>query len=288
MRRCVTAVVVTFNSAETIQRCLTSLSVNSAGWVDRIVVVDNASSDTTCDVVRQTFPEVKLFANQDNEGFGAGCNRGAAEAKSEFVLFLNPDAALDVGALGELVGFLDARDAAACCGPFIRDEEGTPDPAARRGFPTPWNAVGRLFFMERLFPASRFISGYTLPWLGFEREVKVDCIVGACMLVRSGAFRQVGEFDLDYFLFGEDIDLCKRLKDAGHETWYVPSAGLLHTGGHSMRSATRMARHEFYRAMRIYMDKHWRNLPALPFYAARFGIHIRELIDRMVLPFRSN
>ncbi|MBK8130529.1 MAG: glycosyltransferase family 2 protein [bacterium] len=281
-RRCVTAVVVTYNSAETIARCVMSLHDTAPAWIDRVIVVDNSSSDNTVSVLKALDGDLTILTNERNFGFGAACNRGARGAATDYLLFLNPDAALEPNCLAELVRFLDAREAASCCGPRIQDETGRPDPAARRGFPTPWNALGRLFFVEKLFPRSRWFASYSMPWLGYEREVRVDTILGACMLVRRSAFDRIGGFDEDYFLFGEDIDLCKRFSDLKLESWFVPTARLLHRGGHSMKSETRVARREFYRAMRIYMSKHWRDLPTPAYRLIEMGIGLRALVDRLI------
>lgn len=276
----VTAIVVTYESADTIVQCVESLLTSKE--IALVVVVDNASKDDTLERIPSD-ERVKKIRNERNMGFGSACNTAAREATTEFLLFVNPDSRMSPQSVSELTSFLAHRIEAACCGPSICDEHGTFDSAARRGFPTPMNAVGRLFHLEKLFPNSRALSGYTMPWAGFDREMRVDSILGACMLIRRADFQRIGGFDEDYFLFGEDIDLCFRLSKAGREVWYVPSARQIHVGGASMAKASRLARREFYRAMEIYWRKHrpkgWARL--LSGFVI-VGIRTRALLDRFI------
>ncbi|MCB1059490.1 MAG: glycosyltransferase family 2 protein [Calditrichaeota bacterium] len=281
-RRCVSVVVVTYNSEATISQCIESVLGTAENWIDRVVVVDNASADRSREIVGKYGPPLISVENNDNLGFAAACNCGAKRCKSEFLLFLNPDARLDENALAELVSFLDARDSAACCGPVLHDENNSADPACRRGFPTPSNSIGKLFGFDRLFPASRRFAGYGMPWLGFAREARVDCISGACFLMRREDFVSIDGFDEQFFLFGEDIDLFKRISDLGREVWFVPSARVTHLGGQSMKQNSHTADREFYRAMRLYMSKHWRNLSAPTYKLVEMGVGLRAWLERVI------
>lgn len=281
-RKCVSVVVVTYNSEATIANCISSVYDTSADWIDSFVLVDNSSSDRTCEIISRCTHHVNLIENKVNQGFGRACNSGADASKSEFIMFLNPDARVDRDTIKNLVSFLDAREAAACCGPLIRNEKGKPDPACRRGFPTPMNALGRLFYLERIFTRSRDIAGYSLPWLGFGREARVDCISGACMLIRRSDYTQIAGFDEQFFLFGEDVDLCKRVALLQRETWYIPAARIVHIGGHSMRQVKETASYEFYRAMRIYMSKHWQHLPRVAYRTIDMGIGFRAWLEKFI------
>ncbi len=281
-RRCVSAVVVTFNSESTIAHCIESVTDTASEWIETLVVVDNASSDRTCEVVREFGPTVTLIENKENLGFGTACNQGAKIHDSEFILLLNPDARVEQDTVRILVAFLHARTAAACCGPLIRNESSIPDPACRRGFPTPLNATGRLFFLDKVFSGSRGIAGYNMPWLGFDREARVDCISGACLMMRRKDYERLAGFDEAFFLFGEDVDLCKRVSLAERETWFVPAACATHLGGHSMRQAKETAGYEFYRAMRVYMAKHWRHLPSPIYKLVDVGIGVRAWLEKYI------
>ncbi|MBK6767189.1 MAG: glycosyltransferase family 2 protein [bacterium] len=279
--RCVTVVVVTYNSGDTIDGCLQALTASAGDLLDSVILVDNASTDDSVFCANR-HSGLRVISNDTNLGFSRACNIGAREAATDYLLFLNPDAQIEPDSLMELVAFMSARPQAACCGPLITDERGVPDPACRRGFPTPVNALGRLFFLEKLFPSSRKFSSYTLPWLGFDTEATVDCVSGACLMIRRAEFEQLGGFDERFFLFGEDIDLCKRVSERGRETWFVPAARIAHIGGHSMRQANDRAQVEFYRAMRLYMAKHWTILPRWLYAMISIGINFRGWLEKYI------
>jgi GT2 family glycosyltransferase len=217
--------------------------------------VDNASGDGTVDLVRKNFPTVTLIENGENNGFGSAVNAGATHATGDYLLILNPDTVLDRRALSELSAFLDHRPQAAVCGPKIMYPNGKFEFSARRGFPTPMNSLARIFGLDRLFPRSQLLGSYQKRGLSPDLEVMTDVLSGACILVRREVFQAVGGFDPEYFLFGEDIDLCWKLKHTGHEIWYVPSAQIQHVKGASMSYANSRARKEFYRAMKTFIDK---------------------------------
>ncbi|MBI5059301.1 glycosyltransferase family 2 protein [candidate division KSB1 bacterium] len=254
-RPCVTVILVTYHSKDHVGACLKSLREFGGPWLSGIVVVDNASQDGTADWCRQNYPDVVVIANPENVGFGTGVNRGAMRAESEFLLILNPDTEIDAMTIGELVALLDSRPLAGAVGPRIVNGSGKFDYSARRGFPRPLAALAYAARLDRVFPRSPTLAAYQMPGVSPEREVMTDSLSGCCMLVRRAAFEQIGGFDEDYFLYGEDIDLCWKLAAVGLERWYVPTARVLHVKGASMKFATDRARREFFRAMNIFVDK---------------------------------
>ena len=258
VRPCVSVVIVTYESSAYIGRCLTTLFETAAGWLQDVVVVDNASSDGTADFVAHEFPTVQLIRSESNIGFGPGMNLGARQAMGEYLLILNPACTIKPGSVAELAHFLDHRPQAAACGPMLLSEQGGFQYSSRRGFPTPLNSVGYFFGLDRLFPRNRALGGYHRRYIDPQQEVMIDTLSGACMLVRREAFEKVGGFDEDYFLFGDDIDLCWKLRESGHEVWYVPSSQVIHVKGASMRQHPRLARREFYRSMHLFIDKRLR------------------------------
>jgi hypothetical protein len=274
---CVSAIVVTYESRDFIGGCLDDLFRTGAEWIAECWVVDNASRDGTADLVRDKFPQVHLVANGENVGFGRAVNAAAGQAQGEFLLLLNPDTAAEPGAIAELVSFLRHRVQAAACGPKVVAPDGAFRRDCRRGFPTPVNAFGYFTGLDRAFPQSRRLGGYHRRWLSPDVEVTTDCLSGSCLLVRRRAFESVGGFDEDYFLFGEDIDLCWKLRRAGNEIWFVPAARVIHAKGASTRFAPALARREFYRSMRLFMDK--RLGPYYPraiLSVAKLGVRLAE------------
>jgi len=242
-------------------------------WLSDCTVVDNASSDQCAEFVRESYDRVSMIQNDRNVGYGSAVNQAAARAAGEYLLIMNPDLVLRTETVAELTGFLDHRPEAAACGPMLLTPEGKFRFESRRRFPTPWNSIGYFLGLTRLFPSSRLLGDYHSHWLSPDLEITTDSLSGSCMMVRKCAFDQVGGFDEDYFLFGEDIDLCWKLRKAGHEIWYVPSAVVAHIKGASMKHDRSRARYEFYRSMRIFIDKRLTGLYPRPImWAMRLGV----------------
>lgn len=229
----VTVAIVSYNVRSLLERCLASAHAELNGAGGRVVVVDNASADGSADLVRQEFQGTRLIANTENVGFGAACNQALAQAESDgAILFLNPDAELRPGALAALARRLETTPACALVGPSVAYPDGRPQPTRRR-FPTLRDLC---------------IEGTPLEWRGIARPLlaryycdgapehpgRVDWVSGACLLGRVDALRGVGGFDPAFFMYFEEVDLARRLASFGWQTWYEPSAQVLH---HSSRSA---------------------------------------------------
>ena len=240
------AAVVTFNSGPHIQRCLASLAEDPL--VGEAVVVDNGSSDETCAIVRDFNDgrlSVKLLVSADNPGFGTSTNRAAAELGSDFILVLNPDAALTAGALALLLD--PAQDAdVGVVGPRLERENGQIDPACARRLPTLRNSV------FHMLPVFRRFSNYRAP-----DADGVEALCGACMLVRRSVFNDLGGFDTEFWMYGEDLDFCARVAASGRRVVYISDALVLHSkGGSSGEIRAWKVNWEFYRALWLYYRKH--------------------------------
>ena len=226
-----TVVVVSYNVASLLERCLSSViaerSAFACGASDRVVVVDNASSDGSVRLVQREFPQVQVLANQTNLGFGAGCNQGLAEAaRGGAVLFLNPDTELAPGALRTLLDRLETAPRAALVGPSLRYADGRPQPSRRR-FPTITSLALESTPVDWRLPAIPQLRRYRC--VGEPHQPgRVDWLSGACQLGRVDALRDVGGFDPAFFMYFEEVDLSRRLAARGWETWYEPAAAVLH------------------------------------------------------------
>ena len=238
MAAAITAIVVNYNAGPVLMRCVRSVLASGAS-VD-LRVVDNGSSDGSIERLRNTTRPgsgVEILQNAGNLGFGRAVNGAAAGAASDWLLVLNPDAVLEPGALGALRDALAADPRAAVAGGDVRDADGRPERAAVRRFPTTRRTlvtVSGLARLERWFPA---LQGVSVPVS--RRPVStapVEAVSGACLLLRREAFEAAGGFDPGYALHCEDLDLMKRLADAGWRCLYVPSARVVHEKGVSSRS----------------------------------------------------
>lgn len=258
----VSAIIVSYNVRKLLLDTLHSLFAQTAVSVEAIVV-DNASRDGSADAVEAQFPQVKLVRQRDNPGFGRGNNIGFHHAVGRFILLLNPDVILDSGCVDRLTDFLLVHPEVGAVGPRLKRPDGGLDLAARRGFPTPRAALYRLSGLSKMFPRSKRFNQYNL---GHQREDvphEMDAGTAACLLVRRAAIDQVGFFNPDFFMYGEDLDLCFRLRQGGWKIYYQPSAEALHVKGQSTRQVTGRMLFAFHSAMWTFHHKHYASdLPA--------------------------
>ena len=218
-------VIVSYRGKELLRRCLSSVRAYAGGESTTITVVDNASGDGTAEMVAAEFPEVRLLPQERNLGFARAQNIGIASGSGVAVLVLNPDAALEADTLMPLLELLATEPRIGCCGPALVREDGSFDHAARRSFPTPLSALGHFTGIGRRTDRGP-LAAYRAP--DVERG-PVDAVNGAFMLLRRSALEEVGLFDEGYWMYMEDLDLCKRLADAGWITFYEPRSRALHT-----------------------------------------------------------
>jgi N-acetylglucosaminyl-diphospho-decaprenol L-rhamnosyltransferase len=229
----VMVVVVSYNTADLLATCLRSLQAATTGALSvQTWVVDNASHDGSADLVARDFPAVHLQVNAHNAGFATACNAAIRQSTSRFILLLNPDAELAPGALETLVAFLDGHPQAAWCGPRLINSDGSHQPSARR-FPTVWSTAYAMTGRALRHPSSRHTLDLHAQH-GADKDMRVDWLTGACLLVRREATEQVGLMDEGYFLYFEELDWCRRLSDAGWQGWYVAGASARHHGGASV------------------------------------------------------
>ncbi len=230
----VSIVVLSWNTRDLLAACLASLPGPGAEPTAEVIVVDNASSDGSADMVAARFPRVTLVRNPRNDGYALGNNLGAERARGEFLLLLNSDTEVRPGALAALVAFLDARPGHGACAPRLDNPDGTPQPSCKT-FPTLATAVFFDTCFDRWFPANRVIPRYFMRDFDHASTRDVDQPPGAAFLVRSALWRQLGGFDPELWLFFNDVDFCRRLRAAGHAVAYVAEARVLHHEGRSTR-----------------------------------------------------
>lgn len=259
-------VILNYNSRELLRNCLQSVLASEGDFRYTVCVVDNASSDQSVEMVRAQFPTVSLIANSQNVGFSAGNNQamriwgfGTKDARHKlprYVLLLNMDTLVPPTALARMLEWMDANPAIGAAGPRVRRPDGSLDRACRRSFPTPQVSFFRMTGLSRLFPHSRLFNAYNLEYLPEESIHPVDSVVGAYMQVRQEAIQAVGLLDEQYFMYGEDLDWAKRIKDAGWEIWYNGSVEITHVK-EAASKRSRKARLAFYEAMWLFYRKHY-------------------------------
>ena len=223
----VDVVVVSFNNARELRGCVEPLA--SLAWVD-VVVVDNASSDGSLATVADL--DLASVASPVNVGFASGCNLGWRTGESPYVLFLNPDARIDEGSLRRLVDVLEVRPRAAVAAPRILGEDGVVHHSLRR-FPRLRSTYAQAVFLDRIAPAAGWADEVIRDTRAYESPGPQQWVSGACLLVRRELLERLDGWDGGFFLYCEDIDLCRRVHDLGFEVYFEPRAFAVHEGGTS-------------------------------------------------------
>ncbi|RME58495.1 MAG: glycosyltransferase [Caldilineae bacterium] len=261
-------IILNYNTRELLRDCLQSVAQAVDDFTYTVCVVDNASEDGSPDMVRAEFPAVGLIVNSENVGYSAGNNQamralgfrengGASKLLPRYVLLLNPDTVVPPTTFAAMIRFMDERPQVGVAGPRVRRPDGSIDRACRRSFPTPEVSFYRMVGLSRLFPKSPRFNAYNLEYLPEDAIHPVDSVVGAYMQVRREAILQAGLLDEAYFMYGEDLDWAKRIKDAGWEVWYNGQAEITHVKEAASRRSPK-AWLAFYEAMWIFYRKHYR------------------------------
>ena len=252
-------VIVNYNAGCHLQACLASLVEHLAGFDWKAVVVDNCSTDGSAQAVAGFVPRASLVQNPENLGFARAINQGTAATTAPLVLLLNPDARLTSSAVESLYAELVSHPECGVIGPAVTNEDGTIQGSARGDPDMITGLFGRSTLLTRLFPRSALARRNVMTSVASrpgETSVEVDWVSGACMLVRRGVFDQVGGFDERFFLYWEDADFCRRVRDAGSRVRYHPDARVVHAVGRSSQAIRPLAVREFHRSAYLYYSLH--------------------------------
>lgn len=257
-QRTLSIVIVSYKVRDKLRLCLESLraQVEDAPQLE-VIVVDNDSRDGTVEQLPKEFPEVRFLAMDRNLGFSIGCNRGAALATGDWILFLNPDTVVYPETLRDVLDFAVSKPDAGIVGCRILDGDGHLQLACRRSIPTPWVAFWRLTGLSFLFPRNKVFGKYNLAYLEPNGCYPVEAVSGSFLMIRSDVYKQVEGFDEIFFLYGEDLDLCLRVAKAGWKIWYCGTSSIVHHKGQSAATRPWGARMDFYRAMVTFARKNF-------------------------------
>lgn len=251
----VSVVIVSYNVRDLLRRCLASIDRGATDVSYEVIVVDNASSDGSVDTVRQEFPDVVVVENATNPGYGGGVNLGAQFARGRYLLTLNPDTEVEVGAIGLLTHSLELEADLAIVGPRLRYPDGSIQ-SSRRRFPTPLTALVESPVIQRWWPRSPVLTRYYLQDVS-DTSQNVDWLVGACLLIRRPVFEQLGGFDERFVMYSEELDLCRRVRGAGWHIRYEPTAEVIHHEGRSSEQNLARRARQFNESKCRYFDKYF-------------------------------
>ena len=261
----VSVIIVSFNTREVLRQCLQSVVDDSSGLVAEILVVDNASTDGSPEMIEQEFPQVRLIRSQINLGFGEGNNVALREARGRYFVLLNSDAFFVKGALPLAIQHMDENPSVGLGGCRLIGRDGISQPSSRCFH----SVTGDLIVLSGLaakFPNSKFFGSFDRTWANELDASPVDWVPGAFSIVRPSALNKVGFFDPSFFLYYEEVDLCMRLKKSGIPVWYWPDIVVIHIGGESSRQLTSL---EFSpRAAQVVL---WRMRSTLLYYRKHHG-----------------
>ena len=281
----ISVVIVNYNVKDLLVSCLASLEASLRGIPSEIIVLDNDSTDGSIDYAEPMFPNVQFVRLRENLGFGRANNIGfemALEHGAEYILCLNPDTLISEDTMTVVLEYMRSRPDVGLTGCKLLNADGTFQLACRRGFPTPWASFCKVFGLQALFPKSPRFAQYNQTFRSEDETYAVDAVMGAFMFIRREALERVGGFDEEFFMYGEDLDLCFRIQEAGWTIMYLHTTSIIHYKGESTRrSAINEVKH-FYEAMEIFARKHygssWLFLAFL-----RGGIYLRSMLAYLSL-----
>lgn len=246
-------VIVNYRTFELTRDTINSILEYSYPFSLEVIVVDNASGDDSLSRLKDYFKDnVKFIASNENRGFAAGNNLALREVSSDYVLLLNSDTIVWENTLENIYDYMENHSDVGACGCRVRLENGDLDKACKRTFPNVKNSFFRLFHI----PTKSKDDNYNLTDLPDGEVYEIDCLTGAFMFIRSEALDDSGLLDETFFMYGEDIDLCYRIKQAGWKIVYYGKSSITHLKGASSKKQKNKLIYEFYRAMYIYYKKH--------------------------------
>lgn len=251
-------IILNYNVRYFLELCVLSVHKAIQNIDAEIIVVDNNSSDDSCAMMKEYFPNVKLIENKTNFGFPKGNNIGVDQAKGEYICILNPDTVVSEGTFEKILSFLShraqSREKIGIIGCKLIDGTGNFLSESKRGVPTPWVAFTKIF---GLYKISNVFGKYYAQHLAENQSGKVDILVGAFMVMKRSLYLEVGGFDENCFMYSDDIDLSYMVKKSGRENYYFAETSVIHYKGEStVRDEKYMKR--FQEAMNFFYNKHFK------------------------------
>ncbi len=249
-------IIVSWNTRQLLEQCLKSVYASASGVAGlEVLVVDNRSTDGSVQMVDSRFPAATVISNSQNVGFAKANNLAISRAKGEYLLLLNPDTEVVGAAIPQLLRFAEAHPDVAVAGPQLLNTDGTIQPSRRR-FPTAATAFLESTVLQRWMPDHPALQRFYVLDRSDDQTQEVDWVVGAALLVRASAARQVGLMDEDYFMYSEEMDWCRRFVGAGWKVVYYPPAQLIHHGGQSSDQDLFHRHTRFQHSKCLYFEKH--------------------------------
>ena len=249
-------IILNYNVSNFLEQCVLSVQAAIQNIDAEIIVIDNNSTDNSCEMMRSRFPTVKLIANNENLGFPKGNNIGVAHAKGDYLCILNPDTVVAEDTFIKVVAFAKSKQDIGIIGCKLIDGTGNFLPESKRGIPTPFVAFTKITGLYRIFPKSKFFGKYYANHLTENQTGKVDILVGAFMVIKRDLYQEIGGFDENCFMYSDDIDLSYMVLQKGKSNYYFHETTVIHYKGEStIKDGLYMKR--FREAMHFFYKKHF-------------------------------
>lgn len=272
-----TIIIVNWNTRELLDKCLASVYASQTNLKFDVWVIDNQSFDNSIEMIRENYPNTILIKNENNVGFAQANNQAINKSSSEFVMLLNPDTIVDKDVLDGLIGYLEGHPDVGAAGPMLLNPDGTLQESAYPE-PTLWREFWRLFHLD-LF---KHLGTYPMAEWNHSDLRDVDVLMGACFLVRRKVLDQVGLLDENFFMYSEEVDFCKRIRDFGWRIVWFPTVKVIHFGGQSTSQVQQEMFLQLYQGKIQYFRKH--NSLAVV-WAYKFVLFMAAIIRLFLTPF---
>ncbi len=267
-------IIVNTNERHVLKPCLQSVFAQTKGIDFEVIVVDNASTDGTLEVLANEFPQVKVIPNKENLGFAGANNRGIKEASGKYVLLLNPDTEVLNGAIQKTVEFMNEHPRAGIAGCKLIFPNGKLQ-ASIRSFPTVWNLFVEATFLYKLFSRTKLFGKYYFSYFDYATDIQVDWVSGAYFLIRRETIDKIGILDEQFYLYTEETDYCYRAKQAGFEVWFIPHGEVIHYWG-GMSAINKRVAVWMQRSQLLFYQKHYHSYKRYLFITMKyFNLTIR-------------
>ena len=278
-------VIVNYNSRRLLENCILSLKTATQNIETEFIIIDNNSTDGSWDYISSLDVTGKSARMNTNLGFAKACNEAFGFSKGKYILFLNPDTMVTEKSLVDSISFFESHPDAGAVGVRMTNEKGRYLKESKRGDPTPSASFHKLFGLSAIFPRSKTFSKYYLGHLPENENNPVDVLSGAFLMVKREVFEKVKGFDERFFMYGEDIDLSVRIRQAGYKNYYLGRLMVTHFKGGSTTYNKKYVQ-DFYDAMRLFVKKHHAGKPFWYLWLLNTGIEIRKMIASIGLIFR--
>ena len=250
-------IIVNYNVKYFLEQCLCAVQKACINLKAEIFVIDNNSTDGSPEYLLPKFPSVNFIWNDTNAGFAKANNQALAIAKGEYVVFLNPDTIVPEDCFEKCTGFFKANPGTGALGVHMVDGSGKFLKESKRAFPSPLTCLYKLTGLANLFPHSKIFAKYYLGHLTENKNHEVDVLAGAFMMIPREVLAKTGSFDEIFFMYGEDVDLSYRIQKAGCKNFYFAATTIIHFKGESTGEGSFKYVRLFYKAMSLFVKKHY-------------------------------